>query len=115
MYLVNQSGLLISVPWRPSGFQAKTARSYLHTCFKPIFHCDAKPFTSGPGVGSDPQHHNFALEIPICWYLKTLKLVLPPTPTPNASRWIIGGVGSPTQNSRVGPVDIMLFVSISFA
>ena len=31
------------------------------------------------------------------WYLKTLKFGLPPKPTPNASRWNIGGVGSPTQ------------------
>ena len=36
-------------------------------------------------------------------------------PTPNASRWNIGGSGSPTQNSRVGHVDFMLFVSLSLA
>ena len=41
--------------------------------------------------------------------------MLPPTPNPNASRWNIGGVGSPTQNSCVGHVDFMLFVSMSFA
>ena len=40
---------------------------------KPIFHCDAKPFALGPGVGLDPQRHNFALKIP------TLKFALPPT------------------------------------
>ena len=28
---------------------------------EPIFHCDAKPFALGPGVGLDPQRHNFAL------------------------------------------------------
>ena len=31
-------------------------------CLKPIFHCDAKPFTLGPGVGLDPQRHNFGWE-----------------------------------------------------
>ena len=35
--------------------------------------------------------------------------------TPNANRWNIGHVGCPTQNSRVGNVHFMLFVSISFA
>ena len=75
-----------------------------------MFHCNAKSFASGPHVGLDPQHHNFALGIPTCRYLKTLKFALPPTPTPNASRWNIGGVGSPTQNSRVGHVDFILFV-----
>ena len=91
--------------------------------FKPIFHCDAKPFMLGPGVGLDPQHHNFALGIPTCWFLKTLKFAfaptqtlkfaLPPTPTPNASRWNIGGVGSPTQGAGIGHVHLMFFVLIS--
>ena len=27
---------------------------------KPIFHCDAKPFALGPGIGLDPQRPNFA-------------------------------------------------------
>ena len=90
---------------------------------KPIFHCNAKPFVLGPGVGLDPKHHNFALPIPTCWYLKTLKFaltpmrtlkfVLSPLPTPNASQWNIGCVGSPMQNFGVGRV--FLFVSISFA
>ena len=44
---------------------------YIHI-FKPIFHCDAKTFALGPCVG-----HNFALGIPTCWYLKTLKFELP--------------------------------------
>ena len=30
-------------------------------CLKPIFHCDAKPFALGPGVGPDTQCHNLAL------------------------------------------------------
>ena len=45
---------------------------------------------------------------------RTLKFALPPTPTPNASRQNIGGVGSPTRGAGVGHVDFMLFVSISF-
>ena len=76
---------------------------------KPIFRCNAKPFTLGPCVGLDPQLHNFALGIQTCWYLKMLKFALPPTPnlkfalpptqTPNASQWNIGPqYGSPTQN-----------------
>ena len=93
--------------------------------FNPIFHCNTKPFTLGPGVGLDPQRHNFELGIPTYWYLKMLKFVLPPTrmlkfvlppmSIPNASRWNIGGVGSPTQGAGVGHVDFMLFVLISFA
>ena len=91
---------------------------------KPIFHCDAKPFALGIGVGLDPQRHNFALLIPTCWYLKTQKFALPPTPNlkfalppmrnPNASQWNIGCIGSQTQISRVGHVHFIFFVSISF-
>ena len=80
---------------------------------KPIFHCDAKPFALGPCVGLDPQRHNFALGIPTCWYLKTLKFGLPPTLTPNTSRWNIGGVGSPKRAAGVGHIDFMLFTSYS--
>ena len=38
-----------------------------------------------------------------------------PTQNPNASRWKIGCVGLQTQNSCVGHVHFILFVSISFA
>ena len=41
---------------------------------KPIFHCDAKPFALGTGVGLDTQHHNFALPIATCWCLKMLEM-----------------------------------------
>ena len=44
-----------------------------------------------------------------------LKFALPPTRNPNASLWKIGGIGSPTQNVRVGHVEFMWFVSFSFA
>ena len=43
------------------------------------------------------------------------KLAFPPMQNANASQWNKGGVGSPTQNSCVGHVDFMFFVSISFA
>ena len=84
---------------------------------KPIFHCDAKPFALSPGIGLDPQLHNFALGIPTCWYLKTLKFALPPTGSvkfatqnPKASQWNIGCV-----RFHIGCVHFMLFVLISFA
>ena len=82
-------------------------------------HQTLKPFALGPRVGLDPQRHNFAVGIPTCWYLKTLKFALPPTPTPNASQWNIGcvgspGVGSPGVGAHVGHVHFMLSVSISF-
>ena len=47
-----------------------------YSLMKPIFHCDAKSFALGPGIGLDPQCHNFRLPIPTCWYLKTLKFAL---------------------------------------
>ena len=86
---------------------------YITVNVKPIFHCEAKPCALGPRI--DPHCHNFALGIPTFCYLKMLKFALPPRPTPNASRWNIGGVGSPTRGAGVGHVDFMLYVSISFA
>ena len=53
-------------------------------------------------VGLDTHCHNFTLGIPTCWYLKTLKFALPPTPTLNASRWNIGGVGSQCKGLALG-------------
>ena len=49
--------------------------------------------------------------IPTCWYI----LALPPTPTPDASQWNIGGVGLSGVGAGVGHVHFMLFMSISFA
>ena len=57
----------------------KSVLELVRPSVKPIFHCDAKPFALDPGIGLDPQRHNFALGIPTCWYLKTLKFALPPT------------------------------------
>ena len=83
---------------------------------KPIFHCDAKYLVSGLALGNAParmlrwryQH------VGIFWHYLTLKFVssptpnlkfaLPPTPTPDASQWNIGGVGSPTKIFRLGHV-----------
>ena len=64
---------------------------------KPIFHCDAKYLASGIGVGQCPRRQNFVLEIPTCWYILGLpnaKICSSPAPTPDASQWDIGGVGS---------------------
>ena len=44
-----------------------------------------------------------------------LKFALPPTPTPDASQWNIGGVRSSGVGAGVGHVHFMLFMSISFA
>ena len=84
-----------------------------------VFHCNAKPLALGPRLGLDPKHNEFALRIPSCWYLKSL--VDPTQPPqhepimPNVSWWNIGCVGSPRVGARIGHVDFMLFVSISFA
>ena len=37
-----------------------------------------------------------------------------PNANPQATRWNIGGIGSPMRGAGVGHVDFMLFVSISF-
>ena len=44
-----------------------------------------------------------------------LNCALPPTPTPDASQWNIGGVGPSGVGAGVGHVQFRLFVSISFA
>ena len=75
------------------------------------------------GVGQCPRRQNFALEIPTCWYILALpnakicvtpdakpKICVTPTPTPDASQWNIGGVGSQTQISCVGHVHFFFFV-----
>ena len=44
-----------------------------------------------------------------------LKFALPPTPTPYASQWNIGGIGPSGIGAGIGHVHFMLFMSISFA
>ena len=86
---------------------------------KPIFHCDAKPLALGPGVGLDPRHHTFASPnakyTNMFWRYLTLKFALPPTPTPDASQWNIGGVGPSGIGAGIGHVHFRFVVSISFA
>ena len=54
--------------------------SLMHMIAKPIFHQNVKPFMLGPRIGSDNQRDPFKLEIPTCWYLKTLAdQMQPPT------------------------------------
>ena len=78
-------------------------------CLKPIFHCDAKTLAFRPPT------RNFALGIPICWYLKTLKFACPPMRNPNTDQWNIGCIGSPGVGACVRHVHFMLLVSILFA
>ena len=66
-----------------------------HLRLKPIFHCDAKLLELGARRNTKfvfPQHK-------------------PPT---QVSQWNIGCVGSPTQNSCIGHVDLMLFILFFF-
>ena len=55
------------------------------------------------------------MQFPTCWYILALpptpdlKYALPPTPTPDASQWNIGGVGF----SGVGHVHFM-YISCTF-
>ena len=57
---------------------------------KPIFHCDAKPFGLGPGVGLDPQRHNFCVRYTNMLVSKNAKICITPSAklkiyvTPNA-------------------------------
>ena len=57
---------------------------HYYTRVKPIFLCEAKPFTLGTSVGLDPERQNFALPIPTCWYLKSKNICV----TPNAKHKI---------------------------
>ena len=71
--------------------------------YKPIFHQNAKYLASGIGVGQCTRRQDFTLPnakytnmlvyFALCWYLKMLKFVFPPTQNPNASQWNIGCVG----------------------
>ena len=78
---------------------------------KPIFHQNAKYLASGAEL-PDARFLRYPTQnIPTCWYI----LALPPTPTPDASQWNIGGVGLSGVGAGVGHVHFMLFMSISFA
>ena len=81
-----------------------------HT-FKPIFHCDAKPFALGTFALPNPKYTNML----VSFALGDANFSRHPTQNPNASQWNIGCIGSQTQNLCVGHVHFMIFVSISFA
>ena len=78
---------------------------------KPIFHCDAKPFALGTFTSPNAKDTN----VFVSFALGDANFLHHPTPNPNASQWNIGCVGFQTQNSCVGHVYFILFVSISFA
>ena len=93
---------------------------------KPIFHCDAKYLASGV-LGNAPDTRilrHLTENILTCWYILALPNAktcitpdakprnrLPPTPTPDASQWNIGGVGPSGVRAGVGHVHFMLFMS----
>ena len=95
-------------------------------CVKPIFHCDAKLLASGNFALPNAKDSTFALPNTknanmlvslalgdanfLRWPCTFLSFfTLPPTPTPNASQWNIGGVRS----SGVGHVYFM-YISCIF-
>ena len=99
--------------------------------FKPIFHQNAKYLALGVGFGQCTRRQNFALPnakytnmlVYFAFFCVTrrqtpdakLKFALAPTPTPNASQWNIGCVGSLALGLCVGHVHFIFFVLISFA
>ena len=97
----------------PGYWETKVVQHCYFLRVKPIFHCNAKPFALILCFGLPSQFHVGDTNLLVS---KNAKIcILPLTPSPNASRWNIGGVGSPTQSSHVGHVDFMLFVSLSLA
>ena len=85
------------------------------TTFKAYIPLRRKNTRFGPLRWAVPPTREFCLGIPTCWYLKMLKLALPPVQTSNTSRWNIRGVGSLGVGSNIGHVHFMLFVSLSLA
>ena len=78
----------------------------------------------GLALGNAPDARILRLRyqhVGIFWRYLTLKFASPTTPNlkfalpPDASHWNKGGVGFPMQSFRVGHVNFMLFMSISFA
>ena len=78
-----------------------------HETLQPIFHCDAKPFALGTFASRNAKDTNML----VSFVLGDGNFVR----RPNASQWNIGCVWFQTQNSCVGHVHFILFVSISFA
>ena len=92
-----------------------------------IFHCNAKPLALGLRFGLYPQHETFALSKPTCWYSKSsryqreppltqreapLTQCEPPQPQRKPVEYSTGR--ALLRWHRIGHVDFMLFVSITF-
>ena len=90
-------------------------RGYLGGGVKLIFHCDAKPFALGTGVGLDALPNAKDTNMLVSFPLGDANFSYPPTQNLNASQWNIGCVGFQTQIFCVGHVHFMFFVLISFA
>ena len=94
--------------------------TYCPKSFKPLFHCDAKPFALGTFASPNAKDSTFALpntkntNMLVSLALGDANFVRHLTQIPNASQWNIGCVGCQMQNLHVGHVHFMLFVSISF-
>ena len=75
----------------------------------------------GTDVGLDPQRHTFAspkakdTKMLVSFALGDANFLRHPTQNPNASQWNICCVGFQMQNSCIGHVHFILFVSISYA
>ena len=78
---------------------------------KPIFHCDAKTFALGTFASPNAKDTNML----VSFALGDTNCSRHPMQNPNTSQWNIGCVGFQAQNSCIGHVHFMLFVSISFA
>ena len=68
--------------------------------FKPIFHCDAKPFALGTFASPNAKDTNML----VSFALGDANFSRHLTQNPNASLWNIGSDGFQTQNSCVGYV-----------
>ena len=62
--------MLFTANWLHELSTDAVSRLLMLQTVKSIFQCNAKLIALGPGVGLDPQRHNFTLRIPTCWYLK---------------------------------------------
>ena len=93
-----------------------TYSAHVFCILKPIFHCDAKPFTLGTFASpnaKDSTLRYLTQKIPTCWYLLrwvTQIFHVTQRKTPNASQWNMGCVGSQMQISCIGHVHFIVLV-----
>ena len=110
------------------GVETKTSGGGGSLSLKPIFHCNANLLALVLCVGYSPQRQGFVLQIPTCWYLKSLadptqsladptRSLADPTRACNAQRELVEYGLHWVRKSSVCAwhVHFMLFVSISFA